>query len=117
MLIFPTHIACDAGLVHDLINVVGCNARLRCSGGFIQHFSSQPADLPHALNLLRVKHLDLMPVDEDLLAPRNAILRIIGVRYALRNFSAGRQRVDRAEVAGEGEGGEGVVVAGFWVGL
>lgn len=48
---------------------------------------------------------------------RYAILPIIGMWYRFRDISAGREGIDGAEGSGEGEGGEGVVVPGVWIGF
>lgn len=101
--------------MHNLVNLVCRDARPdRCSGD-IQHLSRQAADLSHALLALGVQLGNLVRPDERPALFGNAVLRVVGVRYRLGHLAPRRERVDWPQRAGEVEGREGVVVAGFWI--
>ena len=109
------YLALHARLVHDLVDVVGCDTGLCGRSGDVQNLTRQPAHLAHAVLLLFCEDSNLVPVDKDLLRAGNAILCVVGVLDALLDLALRRQRVDGAQGAGVGEGRERVEVASCWI--
>lgn len=52
--------------MHDLIDVVGRDARLDFSRGDVEDFPSEATDLSHALLLFFVEHLQPVPLHDVL---------------------------------------------------
>jgi len=61
-----TYITLHAGIVDDLVDVVGSNTRLSFTGCDIENLASQSADLAHAFLLLPCENLDPVPSNEHL---------------------------------------------------
>jgi hypothetical protein len=101
--------------VHNLVDLVGCDARPECRSGDVQHLSRQPAHLAHAILGLGIQLLDLVGPDERPAEFGDAIFRVVGMRYRLGHLAPRRKRVDWPQGAGEAEGRERVEVAGFWI--
>jgi hypothetical protein len=109
------YVALHARVVHNLVNVVGCDAGLCGRRGDVENLTRQSAHLAHAVLLLLCEDSNLVPVDKDLLRAGNAILCVVGVLDALLDLALGRQRVDGSKGAGVGERGERVEVASCWI--
>lgn len=101
--------------MHDLIDIIRRNTRLQRPRRNVQHLARQPTHLAHALLLLLVEDGDVVPADELLLGPRDAIAGVVRVRDGAGDGARAGQRVDGAEGARVLEGGEGVEVAGGWI--
>lgn len=112
-----TYISLQTGLVDNLVDVVCCHTRLRCSRSNVQDLSREPAHLAHALNLLRIQDSNLVPPHKLLLGMRYAILGVVWELYARRDLPPLGQRVDGSEGSSVRVGGEGVEGAGGWIGV
>ena len=112
-----TRLPLQTSLMHNLINIIRRNPRHRRRSRNIQHLSRQPTNFPHTLLLLLIQNLNLRAALKRLLAMRYAIFPIIRVGYRFRYVAAGREGVDGAQGTGVGEGREGVVVSGGWIGF
>lgn len=112
-----SYVALNAGLVNNLVNLVGGDAWPQGSSRDIQNFSRQTADLAHAILLLGVELLNLVRPNERSASLGNTIFGVIGVRYRLGDFALGRKRINWSEGSREAEGWEWVVVAGVWIGF
>lgn len=89
-----SHISFYASLVDDFVNVVGSDSRLEGGSGDVEDFTSQAADLAHALLLCLVQDRDLVTADKDLLRVGNAIVCVVGAHNVVWQLAAGRERVD-----------------------
>lgn len=110
-----TYLALDAGLVDDLVNLVGRDARSQGGGSNVQDFSRQAAHLAHAILGLGVEDLDLVRPSERAAGLGDTVGSVVRVGDRLGDGALLGQRVDGSQGAGVGEGGEGVVVSGFWI--
>lgn len=61
-----THVSLKGCLVHDLVDVVGCDARFDFAGCNIQDFTSKFANFAHAVLLRFGENSNLVPACEDL---------------------------------------------------
>lgn len=109
------YVALHAGIVDDLVNVVGCYTRLRRCSRNVQNLTRQPAHLAHAILLLLGENSNLVPVHKDLLRARDAVFRVVRELDALLHFTLRRERVYGSQSAGVGERGEWVEVPGRWI--
>jgi hypothetical protein len=109
------HVSLNAGLVHNIVNLVRRDARPNGSRCDVQHLSRQPAHLAHAVLGLGIQLGDLVGPDECPAEFGNAIFGVVGMRDRLGNLALRGEGVDWAQGTGEVEGREGVEVAGFWI--
>jgi hypothetical protein len=100
--------------VHNLVEMVGGDARADLAGGGVEHFARQAAHFAHGLLLLLVEDGDLVPDRGDALVVGDAVGGIFGELDVGGHFAARGEGVHGAQRAGVREGGEGVEVAGFW---
>lgn len=112
---FWSYLALDARLVHNLVNVVGSNARLGSSGSEIEDLTRELADLAHGFYALGVENVKLVAVGQRAAVLGVAIFGPHGVRDRLGNGSVLGQRVDRSEGSREWEARERIVVTGCWI--
>ena len=108
------YIAFNACLVAYLVQVVCGDAGLQLGSHYIQHFSSQSADLAHALLRLGIQNLEFVPVDQAG-ALWEARFSIVGVWYRLGDGALGRQRVNGSQSSSEGIRRERVEEASYWI--
>ena len=109
------HVALNAGLVHDLVDLVGRDAGPHGSRGNVEHLAGQAADLAHALLCLGVELLDLVGADEGPAGLGDAIFGVVGVGDRCRDRAGVGEGVDGSERARVVEGGPGVEEAGVWI--
>lgn len=60
----PTHVALDALLVYNPVDLVGGDARFQGSRRNIKDLSCQSADFAHGILGFGIQNFDLVPVDE-----------------------------------------------------
>jgi hypothetical protein len=108
------YISLKAGFMDNLVDLVGRDAGLQGSRSNVQDFSCQPADFPHLLLRRGVQEVDLVCA-QGAAGLGDAIGGVVWVGDRLGHFPLLRERVDRPQGAREGEGREGVVVAGLWI--
>lgn len=101
----------------DLVDVICRDSGLRFARRNVEDLSRQPAHLAHALNLLRIQDRNLVPPDKLLLGARYPILCVVGQLHGGRNLPPLGQRVDWSQASGVWVGGEGIEVAGGWIGV
>lgn len=88
------HVSFYAGLVDNLVDLVGRHARLRGRCGDVEYLTRQPAHLPHALLCLCIQNLDPVAAHQRPAGLGNAVGRIVRVGYGLRHNAPLGQRVD-----------------------
>lgn len=113
--VLATNLSLHAGVVDDLVDVVGRDARNRCRRRNVEDFSGHAADLAHAGLLLLVQDLDLLSPGRAF-TPGDSIFGVVRAGYRRGHLSGFGQRVYGAQLSGEGEGREGVECAcnGIW---
>lgn len=109
------YLSLDTGLVDNLIDVIGRNARLGRGRSNVKHLSRKFANLSHGIYSSLVEDIDLVSVRERAAVPRVSILPPYGVSNRLGERSVWRERIDRSQRAGVGKVRERVEVTGSWI--
>jgi hypothetical protein len=109
------HLSLYAGLVANLIKVVGRDTRPDRCGGNVQDLARQPADGTHRVLAFGIEEVDFEAV-QALFGPRNACLMPVGASDGLRNGTPWRERIDGLHGPSEGKGRERIVGACVWIG-
>ena len=109
-----TYIPFNAGLVDNLIDIIGRHTRADGGSGDIQDLAREAADLSHGVLGLRIEDVDLRSAGTRAVL-RDSILGPLGVRYAFGDDAFWRERVDGSEGAGVVEGRERVVDTSSWI--
>lgn len=100
--------------MHDLVDLVGCDAGSECGCSNIQYFSGQPTHFAHLLLSRGVKQIYLIRTQRTA-SLGNTIGGIVRVRYRLGNLSLLGKRINRPERTSEREGRKGVEEPGLWI--
>jgi hypothetical protein len=85
-----TYVSLNAGLVNDLVDVVGGYARLGSGSSNVEYLSRKSAALSHSILARLVENFDLVTVGERAAIPRVAVLPPHGVGDRLRQGSVRR---------------------------
>ncbi len=91
------YLAFNARLVHNLVNVVGGDARLGRSSRKVEDLARELTNLAHGFYALGVQNVKLVAVGQRATVLGVAILGPHGVRDRLGNGSVLGQRVDRSQ--------------------
>ena len=86
----PTYVSFQGRFMDNLVNVVCCDAGPDLLSSYIEDLSSKPAGFPHAVLLLLVENLDVVPTHELPLGPRYSIIRVVWMWYRRRYRSLWR---------------------------
>lgn len=110
-----THLALDAGLVYNLVNVIGGDAGDGGGGSQVEDFARELGDLAHGFYALGVENLKLGAAAERAAVLGVAIFGPHGVGDRPGDGAVLGEGVDGSQGAGKGEAREGVVVTGGWI--